>query len=265
MVISNTTNLSGVFLERIDGELCELPLGGVIAVSSPVSTPQCIEAGQLTTRSITIAIFVHMTIGLGKRRGLLLEIHDRNDLQYIHCQCETKPNLIRLFSLLASIGVNIWSVTDISFGNDGEDKEELGSGAFKEVRLGLCNDQAVAVKTLNIPPLPKPGNQEVDSKSTAEYHALIQDILMEVRVMSHAAISRHPNVVELVALAFEDVVDLAEPIDFFRPILLLKPSDSTCPDLRRLLEEPGVEALLTYEIINSIPTFARAIKSAPPS
>jgi serine/threonine protein kinase len=143
-------------------------------------------------------------------------------------------------------------VTDISFGNDGEDKEELGSGAFKEVRLGFCNDQAVAVKTLNISPLPKTGNQEVDSKSTAEYHALIQDILMEVRVMSHAAISRYPNVVELVAMAFEDVVDLAERIDFFRPILLLKPSDSIYPDLRRLLEDPGVGALLIDEIINSL-------------
>jgi len=163
-----------------------------------------------------------------------------------------KPNLVRLLAFLAGIGVNVFSTNLIQLDFNGQNGEELGSGAFKKVRLGSYEGRAVAVKALKVSPMFKTGNAAVDATMVQEYHSLIQDILMEIRVMSHVALSQHPNLVDLVAVAFEDVPDSSMRVDFFRPILLLRPSDQKHPDLRRLLDDPQTGELFTDDFAISL-------------
>ncbi|KAK4493822.1 hypothetical protein PRZ48_015007 [Zasmidium cellare] len=164
-----------------------------------------------------------------------------------------QPNVILLLSLLGSIGVKIWSTDDLNYeGERDEASQDVASGAFKTVRFATHNRQAVAVKTMRQERTLRTGDEHADQESTKAYHTLIRDILMEIRVMSHAAISRHPNVVSLVALAFEEIPDWTQRIDFFRPILLVDPSDKTYPDLRRLLSAADLETLLNDEMIISL-------------
>lgn len=113
------------------------------------------------------------------------------------------------------------------------------SGAFKEITHGFWTSRnaPVALKVNKYPIARRTGNISVDREQIRAYNIFMQDIIMEVKVMTHKPLCDHPNMTRLLGISFEDLESSTsgcnpDIIDVMRPILILEPSCPDYPDLR---------------------------------
>jgi serine/threonine protein kinase len=161
-------------------------------------------------------------------------------------------SLLEFLAFLAEHNVPVARIEDVTF-----DENKFGRGTTKEVLSGSWLDQPVAVKRLGRV-VSKPGYTLEEQKSLKDrsraFEKLLKDLMFEIQIMKHPQLAKHPNIVELIAVAFEDSLVAPKPpvqdsqsenvswtTEFFSPILLVEPAIREHTDLAKYFRLHKIE------------------------
>jgi serine/threonine protein kinase len=148
-------------------------------------------------------------------------------------------------------------------------------GQSMEVRQGRWNGQEVALKTVRVDRIPDWTDRFNDDKK-GTYQKIVEDLIYEIRAMSHKTLHGHRNIVTLLAVGFEPGYINSNPsyptdtpnspsVEAFSPILVLPWALSPLDSFWRFgeLNHPdeaaeivsdiadGLEALHKHDIVHS--------------
>ena len=145
-------------------------------------------------------------------------------------------SLLEFLAFLAENDVPLARIEDVTV--DGDD---FGQGTTMKVSSGSWLGRPVAVKRPGQVVLSKPGyileEKETLKDRTYAFEKLLKDLMFEIRIMKHPQLAKQPNIVELIAVAFEDTLIAPKPpaeylqsendnwtTEIFSPILLVEPA-----------------------------------------
>ncbi|KAA8900219.1 hypothetical protein FN846DRAFT_909357 [Sphaerosporella brunnea] len=135
---------------------------------------------------------------------------------------ETRPflNYTSFLTYAAILGIEIIPVKELIA------VARLGAGATMTVFKGTCpsrwGEQEVALKKLN---LELPRTRSTINPNATELHQLLAAASLEVRVLSNTLLRQHPNIVDLLAISWEELgAEEGQPDSFtsIRPILVVE-------------------------------------------
>ena len=97
-----------------------------------------------------------------------------------------------------------------------DDTGRAMNGISMEVRFGTMNGSCIAVKRLNA------------QRAEWDYRRMMEDLLFELKVMTHDTIRDQGNIVKLLAVSLETEDDNPAAI---KPVLIVEAADRETPDL----------------------------------
>lgn len=175
-------------------------------------------------------------------------------------------SLLEFLALIAENEVPVARMEDVTFSGT-----DFGHGTSMQVTSGLWLNRPVAVKRSK-QLLFQPGYGLEDPKSLKDririFEKRLKDLMFEIRIMKHPQLAKHPNIVELIGVAFEDGLrapersseelregSLGYTTEIFWPILLVEPALQESADLAKyflLHEREGIPAEISVSLICDI-------------
>jgi serine/threonine protein kinase len=160
---------------------------------------------------------------------------------------DLESSLLEFLAFLADHNVPVVKLQDVTL-----DEAEFGRGTTMRVCSGRLHGQAMAIKY--------PGQDVFKTGYTIEeptilkdqfrsFEKLLKTLMFEIQIMRHPQLRKHPNIVELEAVAFEDGLVAAELCDVhsqlgekamtqevFFPVLILEPAIKAHTDLSKFFK-----------------------------
>lgn len=158
------------------------------------------------------------------------------------------PRLTRYLLFLHSQRIRLAPISTI----DLEQHGKIRRGASMQVQFGTWGGSQVAIKRLNRTRfMGDSGTMRMGDDSYRTYVHMLEDLLYELKVMSHRTLRDHPNIVKLLAAGFEAEED---SLDVFQPFLVVELAHASRPDLLAYFEQEkdststGSQQLLQFVI-----------------
>ena len=141
------------------------------------------------------------------------------------------PRLTQYLLFLHSQRIRLAPISTIDLKQHGK----IRRGASMQVQFGNWNGSQVAIKRLNRTRfLGTSGMMRMGEDSYRIYVHMLEDLLYELKVMSHRTLRDHPNIVKLLAAGFESE---ERSLDVFQPFLVVELAHASRPDLLAYFEQ----------------------------